>query len=233
MHLPFLPAALTTKKPPPKWDPFTPVFSRLSQSATTHPVQTLVIVALLASTTYIQMLEHSLFEHGASLFGKSSRRADLLDGSVKVSVSEYSDWLWAENVAAAEDVVGTKHLALISLSFPPTALETSAPVLPVFPAATELVSEDPLTKVYAVPIEDVSDFINVFNAVPASLADGGEQRQWLLQTGSAQRSGNLIARAKEAIKDLWNIIKVSRNLASGWRQFLTASRTPRASMLPS
>lgn len=226
MHLPFLPAALTTKKPPPKWDPFTPIFSRLSQSATTHPVQTLVIVALLASTTYIQMLEHSLFDNGSSFWGQSSHRADLMDGSVKVAVGEQTAWSWKEN--AADEVTGAKHLALVTLSFPRASLETS-PLLPAFSDATEIVSADPLTKVYAVPIEELPEFINTVRVVPTSVVGNGEKRQWTMQSERAKRSGNVIARAEQVINDLWEVIKVS-HYPCARKRLLTASRMLRPSM---
>jgi len=209
MHLPFLPPALTTKKPPPKWDPFTPAFSRLSRSATTHPVQTIVIVALLASTTYIQMLEHSLFDRTSPLWGHGgSKRADLLDGSVQVAVGEQTGWEWKEN--AADAVLGAKHVALVSLSFPNSL--ASSPVLPVT-SATELPSNDAATKIYSVPFEELNGFINMVKTVPtinSDSADEGEQKEWVMQTGRGSKGSNngIFAQAEEAVRSVWDLIQV-------------------------
>jgi hydroxymethylglutaryl-CoA reductase (NADPH) len=85
-----------TRKPPPKWDPFTPMVTGLSKSACIHPIHTIVIIALLASTTYISILENSLFERpGVNWFGGSKKGA-LLDGSVRVGLGEETQWKWKE-----------------------------------------------------------------------------------------------------------------------------------------
>ncbi|KAA8910112.1 putative 3-hydroxy-3-methylglutaryl CoA reductase [Sphaerosporella brunnea] len=208
MHLPFLPPSLTTKKPPPKWDPFTPAFSRLSQSATAHPVQTMVIVALLASTTYIQMLENSLFDR--SSWGQSgSKRADLMDGSARVSVGQETGWQWKENTA--DEVTGAKHVALVSLSFPPQSLATSSPVLPST-SATELESEDPATKVFSVPYDELPGFISSIKVVPAESTEEGATKQYTMQTGRKSSSGNLISRAEDAVRNVWDLIQNADSL---------------------
>lgn len=70
--------------------------TRLSRSACIHPIHTIVIIALLASTTYISILENSLFERsGLNLF-KGSKKGALLDGSVRVGLSEETQWKWKE-----------------------------------------------------------------------------------------------------------------------------------------
>ncbi|KAI5820266.1 putative 3-hydroxy-3-methylglutaryl CoA reductase [Pyronema omphalodes] len=203
MQLPFLPPSVANSKPPPKWDPFTPAIARLSRSATTHPVQTLVIVALMASTTYLQMLEHSLFDRSTSFWG-NTKRSDILDGSVKVAVGQETAWQWKEN--AAEEVVGAKHLALVSLSFPPATLETSAPIIPVTSTA-KLLSEDAASKVYSVPVEELPGFINTVKTIPSSASDDSDRKHWVMQTGRKSANGGLIARAELAVRELWDMIQ--------------------------
>ena len=216
MQLPFLPPALLDKRPPPKWDPFTPGFSALSQSATKHPVRTLVIVALIASTAYLQMLEHSLFDNGSSFWsaastGSSNKRPDLLDGSVKVTVSQRTGWQWKENVTSPSDALPAKHLALVSLSFP-LAMEAPQPVLPLISAAEELGSSDPLTRVYAVPFDEFPGFIKSVKTVPSSsipAGDDDERPQWVMQTGSQTgEAADMLVRMWQAIKSLWTLIQV-------------------------
>lgn len=98
MQLPLLPPSLTTKKPPPQWDPFTPLVQTLSKSACIHPIHTIVIIALLASTTYISILENSLFDRSAMrwAFGGSKKNLSLMDGSARVAVGEETQWKWKE-----------------------------------------------------------------------------------------------------------------------------------------
>jgi hydroxymethylglutaryl-CoA reductase (NADPH) len=236
MQLPFLPA-FTMRKPPPQWDPFTPAFSRLSRSACTHPIHTIVIIALLASTTYVSMLENSLFDKSFSAWSYASpRRADLMDGHVEVAVNEATAWQWQENVAdMPEDV---QHLALVSLKFPEHALETLSPIFPDT-SARELESEDPLTKVYAVEYSQLNDFIGSVKSVAAAADDAdAEQRQWILQVG--QSRGNkggygIVGRVTEAAQNIWDMVKVrARHFTCSWIIFLTRfPRMPIPSMLPS
>lgn len=215
MQLPFLPPALLDKRPPPKWDPFTPGFSALSQSATKHPVRTLVIVALIASTAYLQMLEHSLFDNSSSFWSSNNnnnnKKPDLLDGSAKVIASQHTGWQWKENVTSPSDALLAKHLALVSLSFP-LAMETPQPVLPLISAAEELRSNDPLTRVYAVPFDELPGFIQSVKTVPSSsipAGDDDERPQWVMQTGSQTgEAADMLVRMWQAIKSLWTLIQV-------------------------
>lgn len=98
MQLPLLPSSLTTKKPPPQWDPFTPLVQTLSKSACIHPIHTIVIIALLASTTYISILENSLFDRSAMkwAFGSSKKDVSLMEGSARVAVGAGTEWKWKE-----------------------------------------------------------------------------------------------------------------------------------------
>jgi hydroxymethylglutaryl-CoA reductase (NADPH) len=98
MQLPLLPPSLTTKKPPPQWDPFTSLVQTLSKRACIHPIHTIVIIALLASTTYVSILENSLFDRSAMrwAFGGSKKNLSLMDGSARVAVGEETQWKWKE-----------------------------------------------------------------------------------------------------------------------------------------
>jgi hydroxymethylglutaryl-CoA reductase (NADPH) len=169
----------------------------------------MVIVGLLASTTYIQMLENSLFDRSSWGYG-SSKRADLMDGSSKVSVGPETGWQWKENVA--EEIPAAKHVALVSLSFPPQSSATSSPVIPST-SATELQSEDPSTKVFSVPFDELPGFINTVKAIPAADAESTEEnatKQYIMQTGRGKSGkGSWIARAEDAVRNVWDLIQVS------------------------
>jgi hydroxymethylglutaryl-CoA reductase (NADPH) len=68
----------------------------LSRRACTHPIHTIVFVSLLASTTYIGLLEGSLFDQVATLDGTSSRTewGSLVEGSRKLWVGPQTGWKW-------------------------------------------------------------------------------------------------------------------------------------------
>jgi len=131
-----------------------------------------------------------------------------MDGSVKVAVGEQTGWQWKENVS--DEVPDAKHLALVSLSFPHRSLETSAPGIPTT-SASELASNDPLVKVYSVPFEELAGFINTVKTIPSSAdtINGGDRRQWVMQTGRTKNNNSgIIARAEQALRELWDMIQV-------------------------
>jgi hydroxymethylglutaryl-CoA reductase (NADPH) len=82
----------------PKWlnRRVTPVLLTLSRRACVHPIYTLVFVAILASTTYLGLLESSLFDRQASI-GHTVGRVDfntLLNGSKRLFVGRETGWRW-------------------------------------------------------------------------------------------------------------------------------------------
>lgn len=73
----------------------TPVLESLSRRACTHPIHTLAVVALLASTTYIGLLEGKVFGQDGPV--RTSSRTDwagLAQGSKDLCVGEHTGWKW-------------------------------------------------------------------------------------------------------------------------------------------
>lgn len=99
----FLPARFRTSETSsapstPNWlnRQITPVFQSISRPACTHPIHTIVFVALLASTTYIGLLEGSLFDSKA--LGRNELRPtdfnSLVEGGRRLKVGEETAWRW-------------------------------------------------------------------------------------------------------------------------------------------
>jgi len=99
----FLPARFRTSETSstsskPNWlnRQITPVLQSISRRACTHPIHTIVFVALLASTTYIGLLEGSLFDRTTSVWN-GSRPTDLsslVEGSRRLKIGEETAWKW-------------------------------------------------------------------------------------------------------------------------------------------
>lgn len=68
----------------------------VSCAASKHPIHTIVIVAVLASSTYVSLLEGRLFRDSVSISTPSSRTdfESLLAGSKRLWVGEETDWRW-------------------------------------------------------------------------------------------------------------------------------------------
>lgn len=99
----FLPARLRSsdskhKHHNPTWlsQRINPFLLSLSGRACAHPIYTIISVAIIASTTYLGLLESSLFERQTSLAG-SGGRVDfdsLLAGSKRLYAGADSNWNW-------------------------------------------------------------------------------------------------------------------------------------------
>lgn len=83
----------------------TRLLQTVSRSAFTHPIHTIVFVALLASTSYVGLLEGSLFDHASlgSDLGGTDLNA-LVEGGRRLRLGEATSWKWQTDNGGAEDV---------------------------------------------------------------------------------------------------------------------------------
>jgi hydroxymethylglutaryl-CoA reductase (NADPH) len=74
-----------------------PHLTALSKRATVHPIYTIVLVAVLASTTYLGLLESSLFDRQAPSQGVGGHVDfdTLVAGSKKLYTNADNGWKWA------------------------------------------------------------------------------------------------------------------------------------------
>ncbi|RPB03751.1 putative 3-hydroxy-3-methylglutaryl CoA reductase [Choiromyces venosus 120613-1] len=203
MQLPLLPPSLTTKKPPPQWDPFTPMVTGLSKSACIHPIHTIVIIALLASTTYISILENSLFErNGRNWFGGVKKGA-LLDGSVRVGLGEETQWKWKDIGTQDMEDKSATELALLTLSFP-VGSKFSVPV-PANSSAIALPS-DLSSAVYAIPHSELNSFVDSVAELPAAEGHSNQGRRWV-QVGLDRTKRSWAERIHESTNSFIELVK--------------------------
>lgn len=89
----------------------------VSRRACLHPIHTIVVFALLASTTYVGLLEGSLFDsfrNPRNVAGQVDVDT-LLQGSRHLRLGESTSWKWqVEDVLTAEDYDVSWMLAFIS-----------------------------------------------------------------------------------------------------------------------
>lgn len=71
----------------------TPILQAVSGHACRHPIHTIVVVALLASTTYVGLLEGSLFEATSRNNGQLDVDS-LLAGGRNLRLGERTAWRW-------------------------------------------------------------------------------------------------------------------------------------------
>jgi len=81
-----------------------PYIQAVSRRACTHPIHTLVFVALIASTTYIGLLESPLFEPPATTDTAAGPVdfSSLLGGSKTLHIGADTAWKWQNGERAVE-----------------------------------------------------------------------------------------------------------------------------------
>lgn len=88
----------------------------VSQLACQHPIHTIVAIALLASTSYVGLLQESLFDSGVKSLqhnGQLDVQA-LLQGSRTLELSKSTSWKWqfSDNIAPESQSVSASEQTL-------------------------------------------------------------------------------------------------------------------------
>ncbi|KAI4105648.1 MAG: hypothetical protein L6R37_002636 [Teloschistes peruensis] len=176
----------------------TSVLQSVARSAFTHPIHTIVFVALLASTSYVGVLEGSLVEPSPTLSPDSLHSVNvttLLDGARQLEVGRDTNWKWTTAQAGVTpQETHTKHLALVTLVFPnslsniyprtaPLANEirlpknTSAHSLPRTSNALHPISQDS-TLSYSMPYDHMRDFLGAVQEIPNGPTANRQYNEW-------------------------------------------------------
>jgi hydroxymethylglutaryl-CoA reductase (NADPH) len=223
----FLPSRFRGEQPnsqntTPSWlnkkvTPWLQFFSRITSS---HPIHTVVIVALLASSTYLGLLEDSLFDATRSV-----RKADwssLTDGSRRLRAGPDSGWKWQTFDAESPVSGDANHLALLTLVFPesPASDATKAPVIGGVPIPQNL-SVTPLpptsnsfstytqdtTLAFSVPYAQAPEFLAAAQEIPTEhpggetreTEHGREKKMWIMKAARVQTRSSLM----KWVQDNW------------------------------
>lgn len=211
---------ISTPNAQPGWlnRQFTPVLQALSRRACIHPIHTVVIVAFLASTTYIGLLEGSLFDGLATRAGKADWTS-LVEGSRQLYVGEDTAWKWQAQDTDAPIAAGADRLALLTFVFPDSLSTNSrqtAPLshtvpLPQNLSITTLPStSNPLAPIsqdsalaFSIPYDQAPEFLASAQEIPnvgtleteqaregLSAEPVKEQKLWIMKAAKAPGSSN-------------------------------------------
>ncbi|KAI9680989.1 MAG: 3-hydroxy-3-methylglutaryl-coenzyme A (HMG-CoA) reductase isozyme [Trizodia sp. TS-e1964] len=152
----------------------------LAGHASTHPIHAIVFIALLASTTYIGLLEGSLFDKPLLLNGASTSTewSNIIEGSRQLRLGDETNWKWKVEDHWTDTKVDeeSNHLALFTLTFPSSATTQAAPLgdwvlLPqnisskLLSSTSNALSQDS-TLVFSVPYHQAPDFVVAAQEIP-------------------------------------------------------------------
>lgn len=216
----------------------TPYLQTVSHKACTHPVYTLSFFAVLASTTYISLLETGFFQPAAAnAHGKVDFSA-LSAGSRRLQIGEQTAWKWQVEENGAHPPVAEQlrdDLALVTLAFPdaganvsPNALLQSLSLpqdssIEVMPSSENILSQisSDATLAFSMPYHQTAQFLESVKEIPAvaevsAQADGSddepEQKMWLMKSSKVAGSGSLVEWAKNSWTAFIDLVKNAETL---------------------
>lgn len=204
------------------------LIQRLSRRACLHPIYTVVLVALLASTTYIGLLESSLFDAAKAT---TVDWQSLQEGSTQLQIGPETEWKWRSSATKDTLPPGVDHLAVMTLVFPnslakyspSSPLDTilhlknlSITILPPTPNPSTTASQG-ISAAYSVPISHISDFLAYAQELPNIQHDKNalhefddfiknKQRKWIMKTAKAHATKNSV---ESWARETWLIFRDS------------------------
>jgi hydroxymethylglutaryl-CoA reductase (NADPH) len=236
-----LPSRFRGEQPPsqnvaPSWinKKITPFLQVLARITSTHPIHTIVLVALLASSSYIGLLEESLFVATTSV-----RKADwssLVEGSRQLRAAEDTAWKWQNYDADAPIPPTADHLALLTLVFPESLsadAAKTAPVVNAVPIPQNLsIRQLPSTSnsfgtysqdsalAFSVPYSQAPEFLSVAQEIPNEISSqetretehGREKKMWIMKAARARTRSSVAKWARNAWVEFIDLLKNAETL---------------------
>ena len=219
----------------------TPLLQALSYRACLHPIHTIVIVAFLASTTYIGLLDSSLFDVvNPTAIGGKADWSSLQEGSRQLIVGRETGWKWQPVDPGSPIDAGVDHLALLTFVFPhslapnspQTAPLSEAVPLPQNLSVTALPStSNPLSPMsqdsalaFSVPYTNAPEFLvraqELPNAGPVPKSEDGyeadvakEHKKWIMKAAKVAEGQRGIKNwAKNAWTSFVDLLKNAETL---------------------
>ncbi|KAF7551915.1 hypothetical protein G7Z17_g4663 [Cylindrodendrum hubeiense] len=212
----------------------TPLVQFLSRLACSHPIHTVVTVAVLASTSYIGLLQERLFElnvQGAAL-GKADW-SSLVEGSRVLLASPDNGWKW-QGVGQGADAAVAEHLALLTLVFPDT-LSTESPStaprshhvpIPENLSITSLPSTaNPFTSysqdsilAYSLPYLEGPEFLAATQEIPNEDSEeietthGREKKTWIMKAAKVNTRNSIAQWVSNTWTEFLDLLKNAETL---------------------
>ncbi|KAK1995579.1 hydroxymethylglutaryl-coenzyme A reductase [Colletotrichum falcatum] len=213
----------------PNWvnKKITPALKFLSKLACSHPIHTVVIVAVLASTSYVGLLQESLFD--ATISVRTADWSSLLEGSRTLHASPETSWKWQNVESDASVSPDVDHQALLTLVFPEsqspesvnTAPRTHAVPIPQNLSITSLPStSNSLTSysqdsalAFSVPYSQAPEFLSVAQEIPDATSDeietkhGKEKKMWIMKAAKVHTRNSLVQWARNGWSEFLDLLK--------------------------
>ncbi|EHA54207.1 3-hydroxy-3-methylglutaryl-coenzyme A reductase [Pyricularia oryzae 70-15] len=224
------------KAPPPSWlnRKVTPFLQKLAGITSSHPIHTVAIVALLASSTYIGLLEESLFDANWSV-----RKADwssLTEGSRTLWTAPDTEWKWqSHELSGNPPAANSKHLALLTFIFPDSLddapktapLQHTVPIpdnltitpLPSTSNSLTTYSQDSALA-FSLPYDQAPEFLAAAQEIPNETSgqdareseNGREKKMWIMKAARVHTRSSVIRWFQNAWMEFIDTLKNAETL---------------------
>ncbi|SPO02420.1 probable 3-hydroxy-3-methylglutaryl-coenzyme A reductase [Cephalotrichum gorgonifer] len=211
----------------------TPLLRLLSRLACMHPIHTVVIVALLASTTYVGLFQERLLDLSWNV--DKADWSSLVDGSRSLRAGPETAWKWqaVESDSRLNPDPSYDHQALLTLVFPesqshspatppaaaniPIPQNLSARSLPSTDNSLTAYSQDSAL-VFAVPYSQAPEFLVAAQELPNGEeevqddSDSPEAKMWIMKAARVNTRNTIVHWAKNAWGEFIDLLKNAESL---------------------
>ncbi|KHN94691.1 HMG CoA reductase [Metarhizium album ARSEF 1941] len=209
-----------------------PWLQLLGSIACRHPIHTVVIVAVLASTSYVGLIQNSLSEDSLNL-GKADW-SSLVEGSRDLVVGPDTQWKWQSIDQDVPHAADANHLALLTFVFPDTSStdsSSSAPRSHVVPTPQNLsITPLPVTEnsfntytldsilAYSIPKKHAPEFVSAAKEIPDEQAQeivtrhGREKKKWIMKAAKVNTRNTIVQWLRNAWVEFIDLLKNAETL---------------------
>ncbi|KAI1331364.1 3-hydroxy-3-methylglutaryl-coenzyme A reductase [Xylariaceae sp. FL0255] len=212
----------------------TPILQFFSRLACSHPVQTIVLTALLASTTYVGVMRDSMLY--VTRNERNAEWSSLVEGSRILKTGPEISWKWQSIDPDARIPNDVEHLALVTLVFPESteAAPQTAPLPHIVPLPDNLtVSHLPSTSnsisefaqdsglAFAIKYNDAPQFLAAAQEIPNDVPTPEsrenefgkhEQKKWIMKVAGGQSGNSLVRWVMNAWTEFLDLLKNAETL---------------------
>ncbi|KAI2604644.1 3-hydroxy-3-methylglutaryl-CoA reductase [Hypoxylon sp. NC1633] len=224
-NTPVLPSRLNQK--------VTPVLQFVSKIACLHPIHTIVVVALLASTTYVGVVKESLLD--VTRIARNADWSSLVEGSRSLRTGPENSWRWQSFDLDSTIPKDNEHLALVTMVFPESSEDAAqtAPLPHIVPLPQNLsISHLPSTSnsltaysqdsalAFAIRYAEAPQFLAAAQEIPNDVPGqesretetGKEQKMWIMKVARVYTRSSVARWIHNAWTEFLDLIKNAETL---------------------
>ncbi|EGO51929.1 3-hydroxy-3-methylglutaryl-coenzyme A reductase [Neurospora tetrasperma FGSC 2508] len=209
----------------------TPPLQKLSKITSSNPIHTIVLVALLASSSYIGLLQNSLFNVTRSV--RKAEWESLQAGSRMLRAGANTEWNWQNHDPEAAIPANANHLALLTLVFPDTAesgpvvaqtntvpIPSNLSITPLPSTAISFTYSQDSALAFSLPYSQAPEFLANAQEIPNAVSSqetieterGHEKKMWIMKAARVQTRSSIVKWVQNAWVEFTDLLRNAETL---------------------